>query len=296
MATPSQPYVFAFNGYLFGGVGQNVQVLSIEGLEDVPALRVQDEGRGYSDGMFTGRDFLNGRSVTMSLQIMGDPSGAGGTATSMQTYLQEMKANLISQTSGTGVLQIYLPNRGVQRLNARVRRRSIKIDPDYSYGKAYAMVEFFCPDPRIYNDTASSFIFSSNSGWVRSYNKVYPMTYLSGGAGGQSSWTITNNGNYETFPVFTFTGTSPSPTTGVQIRNSTTSQTLSFPTVALGANDVLIVDADMKTITLNGAAARNLLANSSQWFSFPAKTPTTLTYSTLSGTGACTMTYRDAYI
>jgi hypothetical protein len=295
MATPSQPYVFAFNGYLFGGIGQNVQVLSVEGLEDVPTLRVQDEGRGYSDGMFTGRDFLNGRSITMSLQIMGDPSGAGGTATSMQTYLQAMKANLISQTTGTGVLQIYLPNRGVQRLNARVRRRSIKIDPEYTYGKAYAMVEFFCPDPRIYNDTLSSYPFSSNSGWIRSYNKNFNMTY-SAGAGGQSSWTITNNGNYETFPVFTFTGTSPSPTIGVQMTNLTTSKTLSFPTVSLGANDVLIVDTDMKTITLNGAAARNLLANSSQWFSLPASTANTITYSTLSGTGTCTMTYRDAYI
>lgn len=295
MPTPSQPYVFAFNGYLFGGIGQNVQVLFVEGLEDVPALRVQDEGRGYSDGMFTGRDFLNGRSITMSLQIMGDPSGAGGASTSMQTYLQAMKANLISQTTGTGVLQIYLPNRGVQRLNARVRRRSIKIDPEYTYGKAYAMVEFFCPDPRIYSDTLSSFLFSPISGWFRAYNKTYSMNYTFFGSG-QSSYTVTNSGNYETYPVFTFTGNSLTGTNGVAITNSTTGKILSFPNVSLGATDVLVVDTDMKTVTLNGVAARNLLSNSSQWFSLPAGTATTLTYSTTAGTGTCTMSYRDAYI
>lgn len=295
MATPSQPYVFAFNGYLFGGIGQNVQVLSVEGLEDVPALRVQDEGRGYSDGMFTGRDFLNGRSVTMSLQIMGDSSGAGGASTSMQTYLQAMKANLISQTSGTGVLQIYLPNRGVQRLNARVRRRSIKIDPEYTYGKSYAMVEFFCPDPRIYNDTLASFLFSPINGSLRSYNKTYNMTYAAS-SGGQTSYTVTNNGNYETFPVFTFTGNSTTTTGAPTITNSTTGKVLSFPNVFLSATDVLIVDTDMKTVTLNGAASRNLLANTSQWFSLPAGTATTLIYSTTGGTGTCTMSYRDAYI
>ena len=33
MATPASNYVFAFNGWLFGGPGQGVQVLSVDGLE-----------------------------------------------------------------------------------------------------------------------------------------------------------------------------------------------------------------------------------------------------------------------
>ena len=72
MTTPGAPYTFAFNGWLFGGPGQGVQVLNIDGLEDVPTLRTQDESRGYSDGQFSGRDFLNGRSIVTTLQIMSD--------------------------------------------------------------------------------------------------------------------------------------------------------------------------------------------------------------------------------
>jgi len=292
MATPSQPYVFAFNGYLFGGVGQNVQVLSIEGLEDVPVLRTQDEGRGYADGMFTGRDFLNGRTITMSLQIMGDPSGAGGTATSMQTYLQAMKTYLISQTSGTGLLQIYLPNRGVQRLNARVRRRSIKIDPEYTYGKAYATVEFFCPDPRIYNDTLSTSTLNPNAGNLRTYPTTFNMSYSVAGSS-SIQVTLTNTGNYETYPTFTVSG---GACTNPLITNITTGQRLSFPATTLTATDTLTVNTDIRTVLLNSGAARNLLGNNSSWFSLPANTPTTLTFSVASGTATLNITYRDAFI
>lgn len=286
MPTPSQPYVFAFNGWLFGGQGQGVQVLSVDGLEDIPTLRTQDEGRGYSDGMFTGRDFLNGRTVLMTLQIMNDANA------SMQTYLQQLKQYLISQTSGTGVLQIYLPNRGVQRLNARVRRRNIQINPEYTYGKSYATVEFFCPDPRIYNDTASTTVMNATGGTLRTYNRTYNLAYLGAGTG-TASVTLTNNGNYETWPTFTITGAA---CTNPQILNVTTGQKLMFPAVTMTATDTLTVNTDIRAVLFNGGAARNLLGNASQWFSLPAATPTTLNFTVASGTNLCTVSYRDAYI
>ena len=290
MPTPANPYVFAFNGWLFGGVdGGGVQVLSVDGLEDLPSLRTQDEGRGYQDGSFTGRDFLNGRTVTMVLQVMG--SGYGTAATSFQTYVQQMKANLLSQTQGTGVLQIYLPSRGVQRLNARVRRRSLRIDPSYTYGRAEAVVEFFCPDPRIYNDTQSTSTLNPTGGNLRAYNRTYNLSYGLAGTATQTV-TLTNQGNYETWPVFTISGACTNPV----ITNLTTGQSLFFPAVTLGASDTLTVNTDLRTVLFNGGAARNLLGNQSQWFSLPATTPTTITYSVASGSGSCTITYRDAYI
>lgn len=290
MSTPANPYVFSFNGWLFGGIdGGGVQVLSVEGLEDIPNLRVQDENRGYADGMFTGRDFLNGRTVTMKLQIMGAGTDA---STQMQVYLGQLKQYLISQTQGTGVLQIYLPNRGVQRLNARVRRRAITIDPNYTYGRAEALVEFFCPDPRIYNDTATSVSFNPIGGGTRSYNKTYSFTY-SGGSGGVSSASVTNQGNYTTFPSFTLVGACTNPV--VTANNGSASLSLAF-NVSLGASDTLAVNTDLRTITLNGNAARNLLSNTSQWFGLAPQTPTTINYSVATGSGSCTFTFRDAYI
>lgn len=289
MATPANTYVYAFNGWLFGGVdGAGVQVLAVDGLEDLPTLRTQDEGRGYSDGMFTGRDFLNGRTITMQLQIMGSGAGAGSD---MQTYLQQLKTYLISQTSGTGVLQIYLPSRGVQRLNARVRARSIRIDPNYTYGRAECTVQFFCPDPRIYNDTVSTFTLNPNGGSLRTYNRTYNKAYNVAGSGTTSA-TVTNTGNYETWGTFTITGTCTNP----RLTNTTTGAFLSFPATTLTSTDRLVINTDLKTVTLNGGAARNLLGNASTWFSFPPNTPQTITYTVASGSALCNLSYRDAFI
>lgn len=285
MATPASPYTFAFNGWLFGGPGQGVQVLQVDGLEDVPTLRTQDESRGYTDGMFSGRDFLGGRVVTVNLQIMSD------SLNPMQTYLTQLKQYLISQQTGLGTLQLYLPNRGVQRLYARVRRRSISIDPDYVYGRAEAKVEFFCPDPRIYNDLQSSASVTANAGSLRAYNRTYNMTY-SIASGGTGFATVTQVGNYETWPVFTITGACSSPI----ITNVTTGQTLTFPTLTMTAADTLTVNSDLRTVLLNGGAARNLLGNTSSWWSLLPNVASTFTLSAAAGTPSATITFRDAYI
>jgi len=284
MASPSVAYGFSFNGWLFGGAGQGVQVLSIDGLEDIPSLRTQDEGRGYSDGMWTGSDALNNRAITMTLQIMSDANAP------MSTYLTQLKTYLISQTTGTGVLQMFLPGRGVQRVNARVRRRTIRIDPEYTYGRATAVVEFFCPDPRIYNDTQTTGTMLAASGGSRTYPRTYNLAY-SGGAVGLSV-TLTNAGNYETWPVFTLSGACVAP----QITNITTGQVLTFPAVTIVDTDVMVVNTDLRAVLMNGAAARNLLGNASQWFSLPAGVPTTLLLSVAGGSPTCVVSYRDASI
>lgn len=285
MPTPASSYGFAFNGWLFGGAGQGVQVLSIEGLEDLPTLRTSDAGRGFADGVFTGSDYLNNRTIVMELQIMSDANAP------MSTYLAQLKQYLLSQTAGTGVLQFLIPNRGVQRVNARVRRRAIKIDPEYTYGKAYALVEFFCPDPRLYNDTATTASLVPTAGALRTYNRTYNRTYTVTSAGA-TSVVLTNNGNYQTFPTFTITGTCASPL----ITNYSTGQILSFPSATLGSTDVLLVDCDLKTVMLNGVAARNLLSNTSQWFGLSPNVATTINYSVSSGSGSCNISFRDAYI
>ena len=286
MASPTANFGFSYNGWLFGGTGQGVQVLSVTGLEDLPTLRVQDDNRGYFDGMFTGRDFLNGRTITMELQIMSDGSN------NYQVYLQQLQQYLISQQSGTTVLQFNLPTRGTRRVNARVRRRAIAVNPEYTYGKAYATIEFFCPDPRIYNDTATTYTFTPASGTGRTYPRVYPMLYnaTTGTPGNQQ--TMVNNGNYTTYPIYTIVG----PCSNPSIVNANTNTALNF-NVTLSSTDTLTVDTDMKTVLLNNIVSRNLLAASSQWSGFdPGNTLLSLLVSTYTAGASMVVSYRDAYI
>jgi len=65
-------YSFAFNDFVFGGGSSVYQILSLDGLEDLPVIRNQDDNRGYQDGMFTGRDFLSGRTLVFKIVVRGD--------------------------------------------------------------------------------------------------------------------------------------------------------------------------------------------------------------------------------
>lgn len=286
MTTPGSPYVFSWNGWLFGGPGQGVQILSVTGLEDAPHIRSQDENRGYQDGMLTGRDFFESRTIVITCQMMNDAYG------SMQTYLAELKNNLLPQQSGVGVLQFYLPNRPVMRVYGRIRRRNIPIDPEYVYGRAVAVVEVFCPDPRIYSDVATVATASAAAGSTRSYNRTYNLVY-SGSAGAPSATvTVTNGGDWETFPTYTISGACTAPT----ITNVETGQKLAFPSLVMTGSDTVVVDSDFRTVLLNNVAARNLLGVGSSWWSVPAQMATGINFSSSSGSPTLSIAFRDAYI
>lgn len=297
-AALTQNYQFAFGDgtvgdqWVFGGPGAGVQVLQVDGLEALPSLRTQDSNRGYMDGSFSGRDFIDARSVTFTLQIMSDNTN------SMQTYLAELQKYLMPQRSGLNVLQVYLPGgRGVRRLYGRVRKRQITIDPQYVYGRAIAQLEFYCPDPRIYSDTASSYTINSLSSLSRSYNRTYNLTYPTSVSGSSGSVTLTNQGNYETWPSFSISVSSPSTScSGVILTNYTTGDVLSFPNLTLGATDTLVLDSDLRTVLVSSSPARNTLSVTSRWFPLPPATPQIIGLSATTGTASCTITYRDAYI
>lgn len=285
MTTLTQNYQFAFNDWVFGGLGAGVQILEVQGLEDLPDMRVQDANRGYADGMWTGRDFLSGRTITFKLQIMNNANGT------MQQYLSDLKANLLYQTTGTGVLQFKLPTRSQQRVVARVRKRALKIDPEYSYGRSEATVEFFCPDPRIYDDAEIVGALVPGAGLARTYNRTYNLTYSTPLSAFTSAMDFTNSGNVTVFPKFTMTGSCSNPV----IFNTTTGQRLQM-SVTLGASDVLVLDTDLRTVTLNGGYARNVLAAGSTWFGFPPGV-TSLGVACVTTSGSSlSVSYRNGYV
>lgn len=72
--------------------------------------------------------------------------------------------------------------------------------------------------------------------------------------------TITNGGNFGTFPVITITGSGENPT----ITNVTTNQSLTI-NVTLVEGDELIIDCENGTVTLNGDDALAYLSSSSQF-------------------------------
>ena len=279
------PYSFAFNGFVFGGGNSPYQILQIDGLEALPDLRVQDSDRGYQDGMFSGRDFFSGRTITVTMQIL---SGNGLTA---QANFNLLRAALQPQQTGTTPLQFQLSGgENLQYINARVRKAISTIDPDYTYGKIKAQFEFFCPDFRYYDNTTQTATMAVTQPLGRTYNRTYNLTF--GGGSQTQTATITNNGDTTTYPIITIYGPIINPVVG----STTSGQNLSF-NYTMGQSDIIVIDLQNKTVLLNGNPARNLLLGSSQWFAAPPGT--SLYYFTGTGTTigqtSATVQWNNAY-
>lgn len=290
-------YRFAFNDFEFGGGSSVYQILTLNGLEDLPVIRNQDDNRGYQDGMFTGRDFLSGRTLLFTMTVRGDQNN------SMNYYLDLLQANLVPQQQGTGLLQFQLPGSSLQRMNARVRRRAITIDTSYSSGLATATYEFFCPDPRYYDNTLQTTdLINATAVAGRTYNRVYTAaatptanpyeTGMSYGGGSSAANLITNSGWTTTYPLITIQG----PCINPKVTDVTDGSFLLID-ATLGTEDTLVLNTDYRTVTLNGVNRRALLNNSSTWFAAPPGT----SYYTFLATGtdgntSCLVEWRNAYI
>jgi phage-related protein len=285
--TSLNPYSFAFNGFIFGGANSPYQILSVDGLEALPALRVQDSDRGYQDGMFSGRDFLAGRTITITIQIM---SGNSQTAQANYNLLQNA---LQPQQSGTTPLQFQLaPGDNFNFVNCRIRRAMATVDPDYTYGKIKAQYEFFCPDPRYYDYVTNTASMAVTQPLGRTYNRTYNLTF---GGGSQTQTAIVqNNGNTTTYPIITIYG----PVTNPVVGSLTSSQALSL-NYTMAQSDIFSIDLLNKTILLNGNPARNLLLGSSQWFAAPPGTNlfyfTGMPGTTVIGQTNATVQWNNAY-
>jgi len=290
-------YSFAFNDFEFGGGNSVYQIMTIDGLEDLPVIRNQDDNRGYQDGMWTGRDFLSGRNLVFTITVRGD------TNYNMNYYLDLLQANLVPQQQGTGLLQFQLPGSDLQRIDARVRRRAIQINTDYSSGMATAIYEFFCPDPRYYDDQEKTTDLTNATAVAgRTYNRVYTATAtnpanpnatgMSYGGGAGSPNLITNDGWTTTYPEITIQGPAINP----KITDVTAGAFLLID-ATIGTNDQLVLNTDYRTVTLNGVNRRALLNNSSTWFAAPPGTSYyTFTATGTDGNTACVVSWRNAYI
>lgn len=257
MTTLTQVYSFSFNNQTFGGAGSPYQILSVDGLESLPSIRNQDDNRGYADGMFSGRDFLSGRTISIIFNTFANNLG------SAQENYNTIQRSLLPQTQGTTPLYFKFPNSPTseQFINARVRGLRTTVDPNYTYGYITSQVEFFCPDPSYYNNNLQTAILSYLAPTGRTYNRIYNLIYDP--SSNSVSTTINNIGWATTYPTITLYGPIVDPT----FSNVTTGNSLTF-NCTLSSSDVLEIDLYNKLVTLNGASARNLL-QSGTWFGAP---------------------------
>jgi phage-related protein len=286
MTTLSQLYSFSFNGYTFGGANSPHQIQNIIGLESLPGIRSQDDNRGYADGMFSGRDFYAGRTISIVFNTFESPG------VSAQTNYNTIQSYLLPQQSGTTPLYFKFPNSPTseQVVFARVRSMTTNIDPNYTYGYITSQVDFFCPDPNYYNNNLQTAVMAVLPAVGRTYDRVYDLVY--GGATGYITTTVNNIGWATTYPNISLVG----PITDPLLGNLTTGEFIQI-TGSFNLLDTINIDLYNKLITLNGNPARNLFT-SGNWFSAQPGNNTFYfngTFTVANQTKA-TVTWRSAYV
>lgn len=265
-ATLSNYQVFIASTSTVLGSGTDIGLISTTGLRDLPPIRQGNAARGQRDGTLPGWNLIGERTVGINYQIT---RVTGGTETALATataahqniidpstvcmtagdYLRQQAG--VGATKPISAVMIQLPTRANPLIFfGRPSRFIAPVNTDFQYGRIDINTEWTCPDGLMYDRnliTGQCGLPNPTSG------ATFPATFnLTFGASSGATFPMNNPGAYATAPFFTITG----PVTNPVITNQTTSQQIKL-NISLGASDILSVDCQSGTVTLNATANRN---------------------------------------
>ncbi|MFI6979308.1 phage distal tail protein [Embleya sp. NPDC050154] len=227
------------------GPGSRYHVTEVAGVDDLPALRLQDVARVGDHGDYLGTDYAEPRHPTLSLGLRGDD------ADELRGLVQALK-----RATGVGATgPLVFVDWGVQ-VEARLRRRSIPYDAQALWRLGTAALEWVCPDPRVYEITERSAttglpVAEAGIQWGTGPEGLDwgtgPEGLDWGSAGSTGGVSVVNSGDAPTHPTIEFGG----PVTRPSITNLATGDVLEYD-IALGVGDLLVVDTAAGTVRLGG--------------------------------------------
>jgi phage-related protein len=233
-------------GGLTFGPGSRYHVTAASGIDDLPALRLQDLPRVGDHGDHIGTDYAEPRRPALSLGLRGD------NPDELRGLVQALKRATGVGASGPLVFVDW----GVQFTAARLRRRSVPYEAGALWRLGTAELEFYCPDPRVYDvveQTASTGLPVGEQGldWGSGPEGLEwgssPEDLDWGSAGSTGGISATNSGDAPTHPTIEFAGPIEVPS----ITNLSTGAVLEYD-ITLGVGDVLVVDTAAGTVRLGG--------------------------------------------
>jgi hypothetical protein len=244
-------------GDLLLGDGTSYNLTKIEGLADLPPIRSGDRDRLRRHGNYPGDDFLDGRSVVVTLDIAADDEDH------LATLMDELSVALAPTTDEHAVC-FKVPGvagGATTRLNARVRRKSLPLTMAYKYLLPQAVVEFYATDPRLYvNELHSASVTLASGGGGMTFPATFPLSFGGLPTGGRTN--ATNQGTFGSYPRFYLHG----PLVNPRIANETTGETIGLD-ITIAQGDYLLVDTETRSVLANGTASRySNLTVDNEWF------------------------------
>ncbi|MFJ7419777.1 hypothetical protein ACIQXD_14345 [Streptomyces uncialis] len=146
-----------YNGLVIGSPDSAISLAAVDGLISLPDMRTADLTLVQRHGLYPGDDYMNGRTVTLTLEVY------GRTREDFTTALNSVYA-AFGPADREKPLRFRFPGVGGDRaafVNARPRRRSAPIDLNFAHFVCNVVVELFATDPKIYGDGLVSASLSS---------------------------------------------------------------------------------------------------------------------------------------
>lgn len=281
----TQDWQMERNGLLVGD-GTDYDIRLIQGLLDLPEVRVQDRPLLLRHGSVPGEDYLGSRIFTVEFDLQDETSSS--LSTKMSTLTEAFQASVDEE-----VIAFQIPGvaGGVKaQVSGRVRRRAVPVNLQFAYGHAEAAFQIDCTDPRIYSQAENTGnVGLASTGGGMSFNATFDLSFGAVSTGGNLN--VTNDGDTDAPAVLRIDGPCTSPT----VENVTQGKTLEFD-ITLSASEYLEIDTENRTVLLNGTASRySTLVSTSRWWDL-APGVNALDFRAATATAATlTVTWRDAW-
>lgn len=243
-------------GTLLMGPDTPYDIAEAEGLDELPDLRDDDEDRPGQHGQDSGPDLASGRTVELTLEVMGTPDVPYTTA------LADLRRATVPDEDGQTVpLWFRLPGLPVLRLDVKPRRRRIPTNTEYEMGFAEADLQLRSPRPFAVGSerTASTGLVSSGGGGL-AYPLAYPLEY--GDAGSSGRVVLANAGTAPSWQTYTVWG--PFDETGFEILDLSTGRRLVY-SAAVDEGSWVVIDTATGRVLEQGTASRRFNLTRAQW-------------------------------
>lgn len=247
----------AYNGLVMGEPGSAVSLVQVDGLLSLPGVRSSDLTLVQKHGLYPGDDYMDGRSVTLTLEVY------GSTPEEFTQELNRLQAAFIPGGPETA-FTFRFPGVAADRtayFMARPRRRSAPLDLNFAYGVCNVVVELFATSPYMYGDASREAVVRSLKREQRPSGMVVPTTV---------PFTVAGVGAPPSDPVTGFTQWGSVPARPVIAVTDAANPVLYDDTTghrfAVAYNGDFVVDSQAEKVTTSsGADITGLIRDGSVW-------------------------------
>lgn len=284
----------SFRGLTFGGPGDDVQMLTEEGLDDMVVSAVSPSLPRY-DGAIPGDHTADLKTITGRVWWQSwDPSEAEEIGRQVRAAFQRSRIDLAEYafTRADGFSGVVFA-----RCVRRSQPRNQESETSGYFELAYQLE---VPDPVVYGASQTITLSPAAPSEGLDYPVTYPKQYGAAGTGGED---FDNSGDWETWPVFQISGPSAGALTNPTITAPGLDKKLELTAnggVSISTGQTLEISTHPRARYirfLTGASRRGKLSADSEFFPLPPGVTELRFNASGSTTGAqVTVTARPAYI